>query len=160
MTERRDPEKVVREIKRKCRLMGDTRREATSSEVTDLRRENSQLKEMLAEMSADDSIRVMESGGDWASGLGAVGDWVVGFLSFEVRPGKTSIGISRQIPYSLQHAYQVYPHHQWHFRRGPAVGRRAGVPFPANAGGAPVGRRAHYRLAGASAAGSMAAPAR
>src|SRR5210317_926375 len=34
----------------KRRLQGNTKREATSSEVTDLRRENSQLKEMLAEM--------------------------------------------------------------------------------------------------------------
>ena len=100
MTERRDPEKVVREIKRKTRrkflaeekirivleglrgeetiaelcrregispnlyytwskefleagkrrLAGNTKRQATSSEVTDLRRENSQLKEMLAEL--------------------------------------------------------------------------------------------------------------
>ena len=100
MTERRDPEKVVREIKRKTRrkfsaeekirivleglrgeetiaelcrregispnlyynwskefleagkrrLQGNTKRQATSTEVTDLRRENSQLKEMLAEM--------------------------------------------------------------------------------------------------------------
>jgi transposase len=100
MSERRDPEKVVREIKRKTRrkfsseekirivleglrgeesiaelcrreglspnlyynwskefleagkrrLQGNTKREATSGEVTDLRRENSQLKEMLAEM--------------------------------------------------------------------------------------------------------------
>ena len=100
MTKRRDPEKVVREIKRKTRrkfnseekirivleglrgeetiaelcrregispnlyynwskefleagkrrLAGNTKRQATSSEVTDLRRENSQLKEMLAEL--------------------------------------------------------------------------------------------------------------
>ena len=34
----------------KRRLQGNTKREATSSEVTGLRRENSQLKEMLAEM--------------------------------------------------------------------------------------------------------------
>ena len=34
----------------KRRLMGDTKREATSGEVTDLRRENLQLKEMLAEL--------------------------------------------------------------------------------------------------------------
>lgn len=32
------------------RLMGDTKREATSGEVTELRRENLQLKEMLAEL--------------------------------------------------------------------------------------------------------------
>ena len=100
MSEQRDPEKVVREIKRKTRrkfsaeekirivleglrgeetiaelcrregispnlyynwskefleagkrrLQGNTKRQATSSEVTDLRRENSQLKEMLAEL--------------------------------------------------------------------------------------------------------------
>ena len=100
MTERRDPEKVVREIKRKTRrkfsseekirvvleglrgeetiaelcrregispnlyynwskefleagkrrLQGDAKRQATSSEVTGLRHENSQLKEMVAEM--------------------------------------------------------------------------------------------------------------
>ena len=100
MTEHRDPEKVVREIKRKTRrkfsteekirivleglrgeesiaelcrregispnlyynwskefleagkrrLQGNTKRQATSTEVTDLRRENSQLKEMLAEL--------------------------------------------------------------------------------------------------------------
>ena len=34
----------------KRRLMGDTKREATSGEVTALRRENLQLKEMLAEL--------------------------------------------------------------------------------------------------------------
>ncbi len=100
MTERSDPEKVVREIRRKTRrkfsseekirivleglrgeetiaelcrregispnlyynwskefleagkrrLQGNTKRQATSSEVTGLRHENSQLKEMLAEM--------------------------------------------------------------------------------------------------------------
>ena len=108
MTERRDPEKVVREIKRrtrrkfnskekirivleglrgeesiaelcrregiapnlyynwskefleagKRRLAGNTKREATSSEVTDLRRENSQLKEMLAELAL--RVRVLK----------------------------------------------------------------------------------------------------
>ena len=31
-------------------MQGNTKREATSTEVTGLRRENSQLKEMLAEM--------------------------------------------------------------------------------------------------------------
>ena len=100
MSDRKDPESVVREIKRKTRrkysseekirivleglrgedtiaeicrregispnlyynwskefleagkrrLQGNTKRQATSSEVTDLRQENSQLKEMLAEM--------------------------------------------------------------------------------------------------------------
>ena len=99
MTERRDPEKVVREIKRrtrrkfsseekirivleglrgeetiaelcrregiaanlyyrwskefleagKKRLLGDTKREASTSEVADLRQENSRLKELVAE---------------------------------------------------------------------------------------------------------------
>ena len=34
----------------KRRLQGNTKRQATSTEVTDLRQENSQLKEMLAEM--------------------------------------------------------------------------------------------------------------
>jgi len=108
MAERRDPEKVVREIKRrtrrkfnseekirivleglrgeetiaelcrregiapnlyytwskefleagKRRLAGNTKREATSSEVTDLRRENLQLKEMLAELAL--RVRVLK----------------------------------------------------------------------------------------------------
>jgi transposase len=108
MTERRDPEKVVREIKRKTRrkfsseekirivleglrgeetiaelcrregispnlyynwskefleagkrrLQGNTKRQATSTEVTDLRHENSQLKEMVAEMAL--RIRVLK----------------------------------------------------------------------------------------------------
>jgi transposase len=35
----------------KRRLQGDTKREATSDEVTDLRSENSQLKHMVAELS-------------------------------------------------------------------------------------------------------------
>ena len=35
----------------KRRLLGDTKREATSNEVTDLRKENSQLKHMVAELS-------------------------------------------------------------------------------------------------------------
>jgi transposase len=35
----------------KKRLMGDTKREATSSEVMDLRNENKQLKELVAELS-------------------------------------------------------------------------------------------------------------
>ena len=108
MTKKQDPEKIVREIKRKTRrkfsseekirivleglrgeetiaelcrregispnlyynwskefleagkrrLKGNTKREATSSEVTDLRRENSQLKEMLAELAL--RIRVLK----------------------------------------------------------------------------------------------------
>ncbi len=33
----------------KKRLLGDTQREATSTEVTDLRRENARLKEVVAE---------------------------------------------------------------------------------------------------------------
>jgi transposase len=35
----------------KRRLMGDTKREATSSEVMDLRRENSELKHLVADLS-------------------------------------------------------------------------------------------------------------
>ena len=35
----------------KKRLSGDTKREATSSEVTDLRSENDQLKQLVAELS-------------------------------------------------------------------------------------------------------------
>ena len=35
----------------KRRLQGDTKREATSNEVTNLRKENSQLKHMVAELS-------------------------------------------------------------------------------------------------------------
>jgi transposase len=42
----------------KRRLMGDTKREATSGEVTDLRRENLQLKEMLAELAL--RVRVLK----------------------------------------------------------------------------------------------------
>ena len=34
----------------KRRLLGDTKREATSSEVTDLRRENSELKHLVADL--------------------------------------------------------------------------------------------------------------
>ena len=120
MTKRRDPEKVVREIKRKTlrkfsaeekirivleglrgeetiaelcrregivpnlyynwskefleagkrRLAGNTKREATSSEVTGLRRENLQLKEMLAELAL--RVRVLkknEVGSDDDPGL-------------------------------------------------------------------------------------------
>src|SRR5210317_844835 len=102
MTKRRDPEKVVREIKRKTRrkfsseekirivleglrseetiaelcrregispnhyytwskefleagkrrLMGDTKREATSGEVTELRKENFHLKQLVADLRA------------------------------------------------------------------------------------------------------------
>jgi transposase len=42
----------------KRRLMGDTKREATSGEVIDLRRENLQLKEMLAELAL--RVRVLK----------------------------------------------------------------------------------------------------
>ena len=42
----------------KRRLMGDTKREATSGEVTALRRENLQLKEMLAELAL--RVRVLK----------------------------------------------------------------------------------------------------
>ncbi len=40
----------------KKRLNGDTAREATSSEVSDLRKENSQLKELVAEISLKNRI--------------------------------------------------------------------------------------------------------
>jgi transposase len=40
----------------KKRLQGDTKREATSSEVTDLRKENSQLKHLVAELSLDNAV--------------------------------------------------------------------------------------------------------
>ena len=106
MTERRDPEKVVREIKRKTRrkysseekirivleglrgedtiaeicrregispnlyynwskefleagkrrLMGDTKREATSGEVTGLRKENLQLKQLVADLALKNRV--------------------------------------------------------------------------------------------------------
>jgi len=106
MTERRDPEKVVREIKRKTRrkysseekisivleglrgedtiaeicrregispnlyynwskefleagkrrLMGDTKREATSGEVTDLRKENLHLKQLVADLALKNRV--------------------------------------------------------------------------------------------------------
>ena len=42
----------------KRRLMGDTKREATSGEVIDFRRENLQLKEMLAELAL--RVRVLK----------------------------------------------------------------------------------------------------
>jgi len=35
----------------KCRLMGDTKREATSGEVTELRQENGRLKHLVADLS-------------------------------------------------------------------------------------------------------------
>ena len=40
----------------KKRLSGDTVREATSSEVTDLRSENGQLKQLVAELSLDNRL--------------------------------------------------------------------------------------------------------
>jgi transposase len=40
----------------KKRLQGDTTREATSSEVTDLRQENEQLKQLVAELSLDNRL--------------------------------------------------------------------------------------------------------
>jgi len=49
----------------KKRLLGDTQREATSGEVVDLRRENEQLKQLVAELSLKNrvlkkSVRGME----------------------------------------------------------------------------------------------------
>jgi len=40
----------------KKRLLGDTRREATSPEVTDLRHENEQLKQLVAELSLKNRV--------------------------------------------------------------------------------------------------------
>ncbi len=40
----------------KHRLMGDTRREASSGEVTDLRRENGHLKELVAELTLKNRV--------------------------------------------------------------------------------------------------------
>jgi transposase len=40
----------------KRRLMGDTKREASSGEVTELRRENSRLKELVAELSLKNQV--------------------------------------------------------------------------------------------------------
>lgn len=40
----------------KKRLEGDTKREATSSEVTDLRKENEQLKQLVAELSLKNRV--------------------------------------------------------------------------------------------------------
>ena len=40
----------------KKRLLGDTRREATSPEVTDLRQENDQLKQLVAELSLKNRV--------------------------------------------------------------------------------------------------------
>ena len=40
----------------KKRLLGDTQREATSSEVSDLRKENEQLKQLVAELSLKNRV--------------------------------------------------------------------------------------------------------
>ena len=40
----------------KKRLLGDTQREATSSEVTELRKENEQLKQLVAELSLKNRV--------------------------------------------------------------------------------------------------------
>jgi len=40
----------------KRRLMGDTKRQATSGEVTSLRKENSQLKELVADLSLKNQV--------------------------------------------------------------------------------------------------------
>ena len=40
----------------KKRLLGDTRREATSHEVSDLRQENDQLKQLVAELSLKNRV--------------------------------------------------------------------------------------------------------
>ena len=40
----------------KRRLMGDVKREANSSEVTDLRKENEDLKQLVAELSLDNRV--------------------------------------------------------------------------------------------------------
>jgi len=40
----------------KKRLLGDTKREATSSEVLDLRQENEQLKQLVAELSLKNRV--------------------------------------------------------------------------------------------------------
>jgi transposase len=47
----------------KRRLLGDTKREATSGEVTDLRQENSQLKQMLAELYMTNAVLKKSLGG-------------------------------------------------------------------------------------------------
>ena len=47
----------------KKRLVGDTTREATSSEVTDLRQENGQLKQVVAEMVLENRLSKKKRGG-------------------------------------------------------------------------------------------------
>jgi transposase len=46
----------------KRRLQGDTKREATSGEVTSLRRENAELKQLVAELSLD--LRLLKKSRD------------------------------------------------------------------------------------------------
>jgi transposase len=50
----------------KRRLSGDTKREATSSEVLDLRDQNTQLKELVAELSLDNRRlkKISDAGGE------------------------------------------------------------------------------------------------
>jgi transposase len=54
----------------KRRLKGDTKREATSSEVGDLRRENDQLKQLVAELSLRNRVlkKLSEGSGDGSGG--------------------------------------------------------------------------------------------
>ncbi len=47
----------------KKRLQGDTKREATSSEVIDLRKENDQLKQLVAELSLTNRVLKKNSNG-------------------------------------------------------------------------------------------------
>ncbi len=52
----------------KQRLAGDTKREATSTEVTDLKKENGQLKHLLAELMLKNNVlkkSVLGSGSTW-----------------------------------------------------------------------------------------------
>ena len=58
----------------KKRLLGDTRREATSPEVTDLRHENEQLKQLVAELSLKNRVlKKSLRGMDWRwSGICAI----------------------------------------------------------------------------------------
>ena len=50
----------------KRRLLGDTKREATSGEVASLRRENRQLKELVAEL----SLELKKNEGGFGDGRG------------------------------------------------------------------------------------------
>jgi transposase len=52
----------------KQRLAGDTKRQANSGDVTDLRKENAQLKDMLAELLLKNNVlkkSVLGSGSTW-----------------------------------------------------------------------------------------------